>query len=247
MLAKRIVPTLLCRGRTLVKGISFDSWRSVGMAAQAVRVHQTRGVDELVLLDIGATPGMRSPDLRLIEELSEVCFMPLAVGGGVRSVQDVKALLLSGADKVVVGTAAYEDPYLIDKIAHSVGSQAVVVAIDVKAGKVWINCGMKATVSDPVRYAVSVAERGAGEILLTNIENEGRMEGYDLDLIQRVSQAVGIPVIAAGGAGSYEHLHQAILSGADAVAAGALFAFTDCTPLGAAEYLTGKGIEVRAS
>jgi cyclase len=245
MLAKRIIPTLLCRGRTLIKGVAFDAWRSVGVAAQAVRVHQARGVDELVLLDIAATKEHRSPDLGLIEELSEVCFMPLTIGGGVRSVADVKDLLTAGADKVVVGTAAHRDPYLINKIADKVGSQVLVVAVDVKYGDVWIECGTEHTRTDPRRYADLVAAAGAGEILLTSIEREGTLTGYDLELISTVARSVSIPVIAAGGAGTYQHMLEAIEAGADAVAAGAMFLFCDATPAGAARYLMERGIETR--
>lgn len=244
-LAHRIIPTVLCRGRQLVKGEKFNSWRSVGHAAQAVQVHQARGVDELVLLDIAATAEGRGPDLNLVRELSEACFMPLAVGGGVRSVEDVRALLAAGADKVVVGTAACQDPTLIAAIANKVGRQALVVAIDVRDNLVYTHAGQHATQYHPVWWALRVAHRGAGEILLTDMAREGTFEGYNLELIQHVSQAVGIPVVAHGGAGSYEHMRQALLAGASAVAAGALFQFTDDTPKGAAQYLARQGLEVR--
>lgn len=244
MLAKRIIPTLLCRGRTLVKGQKFDSWRSVGVAEQAVRIHQAREVDELCLLDIAATSEKRGPDLKLVEQLAATCFMPLSVGGGVRTVQDVRDLLNAGADKVVVGTAAYRDPHAVMKMAETVGSQAIVVAIDCRGDAVYVESGKTATKTTPLRFARLAAFCGAGELLLTSIDREGTMQGYDLDLIRQVS-AVDIPVIANGGAGTYEHMQQAIEAGADAVAAGALFQFTDCTPSGASRYLGERGIEVR--
>lgn len=252
-LAKRIIPTLLCRGRKLVKGVAFDSWRSVGHAGQAVRIHQARGVDELVLLDIAATAEGRGPDLALVSELSGGCFMPLAVGGGVRTVQDVKDLLRAGADKVVVCTAAQQlgalpdrQEWLLKAMADTVGSQAIVAAIDVKDGKVWTNGGkVMADECGVPGNAAMLAEMGAGEILLTSIDREGAMQGYDLDLIRAVTKAVSIPVIAHGGAGSYQHMLEAIEAGADAVAAGSIFLFTEASPRGAAEYLAQHGVEAR--
>lgn len=244
-LAKRIIPSLLCRGRTLVKGTAFDSWRSVGHAAQAVRVHQARGVDELLLLDITATAEGRGPDLSLVEELSQDCFMPLAVGGGVRTVAHVRGLLKAGADKVVVNSGAIEDPDLLIRLSDAVGTQAIVASVDVREGSVYGRCGTKLTKFHPVWWALRCQARGAGEVLLTSIEREGALQGYDLNLVRGVAQAVEIPVIAAGGAGTYEHLLEAIQAGADAVAVGAMFLFTDQTPAGAARYLREHGVEAR--
>lgn len=245
-LAHRVIPTILCRGRQLVKGVGFDAWRTVGLAAQAVRIHQMRGVDELVLLDITATSEKRGPDLGLVEELSDICFMPLAVGGGVRSMTDVKALLRAGADKVVIGTGAAEIPDLVKECSDIVGSQAIIVSVDVGYGNsVMIHSGRTGYAHDPVEYAQWAERAGTGEILLQSIERDGTTRGYDLDLIHTVSQAVGIPVIASGGCGTYEHMAQALEAGASAVAAGAMFQFTEQTPKGAAKYLADKGIEVR--
>lgn len=245
MLAKRIIPTLLCRGRTLVKGERFNSWRSVGMAAQAVRIHQARGVDELVLLDISATAEKRGPDLDLVRELSEKCFMPITVGGGVRTLTDVKALLHAGADKVAIGTAAIECPGLITEIASAVGRQAVVVSIDVKQGKATSRAGAVASQRDALLHSILSEKNGAGEILLQSVDRDGTMQGYDLGLIREISHAAHIPVIASGGCGTYEHMLEAIKAGADAVAAGAMFQFSDRTPRGAAEFLQSHGVEVR--
>jgi cyclase len=229
MLAKRIIPTLLTRGRQLVKGRCFDSWRSVGLAAQAVRIHQQRGVDELALMDITATAEGRGPDLNLIEELTAKCFMPLAVAGGIRAVVDVRNLLSAGADKAIIGTAAHENPRLLSEIADKVGSQAICVAIDIKAGTVWTHSGTKDTGMDPLTYAALAEKNGAGELLLTSIERDGTMEGYDLALVAKIAYSVHIPVIAAGGCGTYQHMLEAIEAGADAVAAGAMFQFSDQT------------------
>lgn len=245
-LAVRIIPTILCRGRQLVKGVAFDSWRSVGVAAQAVRIHGMRGVDEVCLLDIGATAEGRGPNLELVEDLSEVLFSPLAVGGGIRSVEDVRALLRAGADKVVVGTAAWEEPGLVRRIADAVGNQAVVVSLDVRGG---LCCSRNGKVQQATAFAANAARHfereGAGEILLQAVERDGTMRGYDLQMIASVSEAVGIPVIASGGAGCYAHMAEAVLAGASAVAAGAMFQFTDLTPRGAAQYLARQGIEAR--
>lgn len=245
MLATRIIPTLLQCGTTLVKGKQFNSWRSVGHALQAIRIHQARGVDELIFLDIAATPEGRGPDFKMVEQLTHDCFCPITVGGGVRSIDDVHGLLESGADKVAIGTAAMENPRLLADIASRFGNQVLVVAIDVMNGHVAIECGAHDTTCDPRELAMSCEVDGAGEILLTSIDREGTMQGYDLELIRDVSQAVDIPVIAHGGCSGYEDMHDAIKAGASAVAAGALFQFTDCTPRGAAEYLKSKGVEVR--
>lgn len=245
VLAKRIIPTMLVRGRTLVKGIAFDSSRPVGHAAQAAQIHSMRGVDELVLLDVAATDEGRGPDLDLVAELSETCFMPLAVGGGVRTLNDIQALLRAGADKVVIGTAAMENPALILEAGQRFGRQALVVAIDYRRGAVVVRCGKTPTDAWAVPYAQNLVFLGAGEILLTDIERDGTLAGYDLEMIKAVSHAVDIPVIAAGGAGTYEHMLQAIRAGADGVAAGAMFQFTDATPKGAAQYLQAHGVEVR--
>ena len=245
-LATRVIPTLLVRGRQLVKGKAFDSWRSVGHAAQAVRINQQRGCDELVLLDIGATPEGRGPDLKLIEELAEVLFCPLAVGGGVRTVEDVRALLRAGADKVVIRSEAtpYDDFNFVRECAHTVGCQAIVVAVDYKADEVFTGNDVAHPFS-PEQWCKAVFVAGAGEILLTSIEREGAMHGYDLDLIREVSSAVSIPVIAHGGCGSYRDMLLAVQAGASAVAAGSFFLFTEGTPAGAAKYLAEHGVETR--
>lgn len=244
-LARRIIPTILCRGRAQVKGKMFNPWRGVGLAAQSVRVHAARGVDEVVLLDVGATPEGRGPDLSLVEELAEALFCPLAVGGGVRTVEDVKALLRAGADSVVIGTAAIEDPTLLPKLRDSVGAQAVVVAIDYADGYVAKACAKYLTSIPVVPWAMECALHGAGEILLTSVRREGCMEGYDIQTLRQVIEAVDIPVVAHGGCGSYQHMLEAFQAGAEGAAAGAMFQFEDATPKGAAMYLDKRGIEVR--
>jgi cyclase len=245
MLATRVIPVLLRRGHQLVKGVGFDSWRSVGHALQAIRVYQSRDVDEIVVLDVAATPEGRGPDLDLVRSFASDCFMPVTVVGGVKTCEDIHALLANGADKVALCSAALARPCLIDESARYCGSQSVVVGIDCRAGQVWGRCGAEPSGRDPVSWAREAEARGAGEILLTSIERDGSMAGYDLDLIRDVTAAVSIPVVAAGGAGTYQHLAEALNAGAHAVAAGAMWQFTDATPQGAARYLASRGFPMR--
>ena len=245
MLARRIIPTLLVSGRNLVKGQRFNSWRVVGSAMQAARVHQGREVDELVILDVAATREGRSPDLGMIAELASECRMPLAVGGGIRTVKDVRQLLRHGADKVVIGTSAIEQPDFVREVSDTFGAQAVVVALDVLKSHCHTRCGVRITHGAPAHWASEMQARGAGELLLQSIDRDGTMQGYDLDLIRDVSAAVSIPVIASGGCSGYEDMLAAFEAGADACAAGALFQFMDATPKGAAQFLKQHGLEVR--
>lgn len=245
MLKTRIIPTLLCRAGQLVKGRCFDSWRRVGSAVQAVRLHNLREVDELVFLDISATPEWREPDYALVECVASECFMPLAVGGGVRSVEHVRQLLRAGADKVVIGTAALECPGLIADVASAFGSQCVVAAIDYRSMGAVTRCGAHATGLDPAELAAAYERQGAGEILLTSIERDGTLSGYDLQVTADVCRAVSVPVIAAGGCGRPEHMAEVLRAGAHAVAAGAMFQFTETTPLEAKRYLRSQGFAVR--
>jgi len=251
MLKTRIIPTVLYRNYGLVKGVSFDSWRHVGSPMQAVKVYNLRQVDELIFLDIMATREGRSPEFDLIDDLADECFMPLAVGGGIRSLDDAHHLLNVGADKVAVNSAAVCNPNLICEIAGKFGSQCLVVSLDVRKAscgsyEVFIHSGTKTTGMDPIEFAKKAEKLGAGEILLTSIERDGTMLGYDLDLIKAVSSAVSIPVIASGGAGNYDHMASAITDGgASAVAAASIFHFTQCTPLEAKHFLHKQGIAVR--
>ena len=244
MLAKRIIPTLLRDGDKLVKGEKFNGWRSVGHARQAVRVMAQRGVDEMVLLDITATKQNRRPDPKQIREYADECFMPLTIGGGIHSLEDVKVCLNNGADKVAIGAAGAG---MINDIAAMYGSQAVAATIDYECinGQMVVRHHKIRGTAPPIEYAKHLESAGAGEIILTCIDREGVMGGYDLPTIKQVSDALQIPVIAHGGCSGYEDMHNAIRVGASAVAAGALFQFTDSTPRGAALYLASQGIEVR--
>ncbi|WP_031386688.1 imidazole glycerol phosphate synthase subunit HisF [Desulfonatronum thiodismutans] len=251
MLKIRIIPTLLHKGLGLVKGVGFNSWRRVGSALQSIKVYSLRGVDELLFLDISATPENRPPDFSTIDDLADECFMPLAVGGGVRSVEDVRRMLLVGADKVVVNSAAVYDEGLVHEAAKRFGAQCIVVSIDYRqhadgSREVFAHCGTRATGLDAVLFARRMADAGAGEILLTSIERDGAMNGYDIEGIAKVAEAVGVPVIASGGAGSYEDMYLAITQGgAAAVAAASIYHFTEMTPREAKVYLHGKGVAVR--
>jgi cyclase len=252
MLKVRIIPTLLYKAPTLVKGVGFDSWRRVGSLMQAIKVYNLRQVDELIFLDITATVEGRRPDLELVDDFADECFMPLTVGGGVRTIEDVRGLLRVGADKVAVNSAAIERPALISEIASEFGSQCVVVSIDAKRSKdgcysVWTHSGSRATGLDPVHFARDAERLGAGEVLLTSIERDGAMSGYDLELTKRVAEAVTIPVIASGGAGNYAHMEEVLVAGgASAIAAASIFHFTQQTPLEAKRYLRMRGIATRA-
>ena len=247
MLATRIIPILLCRGRKLVKGQKFNSWRSVGVAMQSARVHSMRGVDELILLDIGATPEGRGPDIDLVRELSESCFMPLTVGGGVRSIDDADKLVRAGADKVAVCTFAIEHLKFVDDLSSRFGIQAITVSVDVLGnGMPSSRCGScEHGFSGAVEFSKEVEVNGAGEILLTSVGREGMMNGYDIGLVGDVSNAVNIPVIANGGCSGPDDMIAAVTAGASACAAGALFQFTDWTPKSCAEYMSKKGLEMR--
>jgi len=247
----RIIPVLLHKNHGLVKGVGFRSWRRIGTAVPAIKVYESRQVDELIFLDIAATPEKRMVDHIEIDQLADECSMPLTVGGGVRTTGDFHRLLRAGADKVSVNTGAIENPELIDEAARLYGAQCVVASIDFRRRadgrhEVYGGCGAFATGKDPVAWAKEVADRGAGEILLTSIDRDGTMTGYDTGLIRRVAESVPVPVIAAGGAGNYEHMRQAVSDGkADALAAASIFHFTEQTPVEAKRYLAARGFNIR--
>jgi len=250
MLKTRVIPTMLYKDTTLVKGASFDSWRIVGSLMQTVKVYNMREVDELIFLDISASRQKRHPDFELVDDFADECFMPLTVGGGISNIEDTRKLLSVGADKISLNSAAVLTPALISKIAAKFGSQCLVISIDVKKTKgkyeVFIHSGTEPTGLDPVDFATIVESLGAGEILLTSIDLDGTMKGYDIKLTKKVSQAVSIPVIASGGAGSYQDMYKAVAQGgASAIAAASIFHFTQKTPLEAKKYLHGKGIATR--
>lgn len=250
MLKIRVMPTLLFKDVGLVKGERFKSDRRVGSAVQAIKVYNRRGVDELVFLDVTATPSGRPPDFTQIDQLADDCFMPLTVGGGVRNVADIANLLAVGADKVCLNSAAIADPEIVAEGARRFGTQCIVVGIDVRKEngdwRVWSHCGSRPTELEPVAWAREVARLGAGEILLTAIDHDGMMKGYDVEVTRRVSEAISIPVIASGGAGEYAHMADVLREGkASAVAAASIYHFTERTPREAKLYLREQGFAVR--
>lgn len=252
MLKTRVIPTLLWKQFGLVKGVGFDSWRRVGPVLPAVKVYNQREVDELVLVDIIANKFDDDPDFESIAEFGQDCFVPLTVGGGIKRIEQVQRLLRAGADKVLINTAAYSNPNLINQIANRHGVQCVVASIDVRSQYSGWTCyshsGTNATDRQVVDWARELEDRGAGEIMITSIERDGTMKGYDLSLIEAVASAVTIPVIASGGAGNYQHMIDAVtLAGASAVAAASIFHFTEQTPAGAKAALAAAGVNVRLS
>jgi cyclase len=251
MLKIRVIPTLLWKNHGLVKGVGFDSWRRVGTVLPAIKVYNLREVDEMMVLDISATLDNREPDYDSVMEFSSECFVPLTVGGGIKNIDQIRRLLLAGADKVSINSAAYENPTLIREAAYSFGSQCVVVSIDVRKHpdgryECYSHSGTRPTGIAPETWAEAAEEFGAGEILLTSVERDGTMLGYDIDLIERVNSRVSIPVIASGGAGSYQDMLDVLIKGhASAVAAASIFHFTQQTPLEAKRHLARAGLAVR--
>ena len=244
------MPVLLHSDVGLVKGVGFDSWRRVGTAMPAVKVYNLREVDELVFLDIRATRDGRAVDIGIVEDIAGECFVPLTVGGGVRSVDDVRRLLMAGADKISINTAGVIEPALIGRVADRFGSQCVVVSVDARLQadryEVWTHAGTVRTGLDPVEVCVAVEAMGAGEILITAIDRDGTMSGYDIELVRLVAGAVKIPVIASGGAGTYEHMARVLEeTKATAVAAASMFHFTEQTPREAKRFLAKRGFAVR--
>lgn len=230
-LAIRIIPVLLMRNRGLEKSVRFADYKYVGCAVNAARVFNNRNADELILLDTLATTQGRRPHLDIVKEIADETFMPFTVGGGIKTIDDIWALLKAGADRVVVNTAAIENPTLIEAGADRFGRQCMVVSLDVKrrqdgSHEVYSHSGSRPTGLDPVETAKHLEASGAGEIMLTSIDRDGTLEGYDVELTRAVADAVSVPVIACGGAGNVEQLANVCYEGhASAAAAGAFFLF----------------------
>ena len=251
MYAKRIIPCLDVKNGRVVKGVSFVNIVDAGDPVECAIQYDRQGADELVFLDITASSDSRNITIDMVEKVANSIFIPFTVGGGIRSVDDFNALLRAGADKVSVNSAAVHRPELISEAAYKFGSQCVVAAIDAKrkgdgAWEVYINGGRKPMGIDAVQWAVECERRGAGEILLTSMDEDGQKKGYDLALTRAVSERVGIPVIASGGAGALEHFYDAFTEGkADAVLAASLFHFGEIPIPELKKYLNEKGISVR--
>jgi cyclase len=230
MLKTRVIPCLLLKNLGLVKTVKFSDPKYVGDPINAVKIFNDKEVDELIFLDITATNEKRKPPFDLLSRIVSEAFIPFSYGGGLRSFGDVKKILEIGVEKVVINTYAFENPEFVKEVADKLGSQSVVVCIDFKKNEkgdyeVFVNSGKVNTKINPIDYAIQMEKMGAGEIFLNSIDKDGTMEGYDLELIKKVSEVVGIPIVASGGAGKIEDFGNAIKSGASAVSAGSLFVF----------------------
>jgi imidazole glycerol-phosphate synthase subunit HisF len=252
MPAKRVIPCLDVDGGRVVKGVQFRDLRDAGDPAELAAAYDSEGADEIVFLDITASSDARKILLDAVERTADQVFIPLAVGGGVRSVQDMAELLTHGADKVSINTAALDDPALITRCAEVFGSQCVVLAIDARRRReetgweVFSHGGRRAAGRDAVAWASEGERLGAGEILLTSMDFDGTHGGYDLELLRAVSSAVRLPVIASGGAGSAEHMYEALTAGgADAALAASVFHFGELSVSGVKRDLAAMGLEVR--
>jgi cyclase len=251
MLKVRVIPCLDVKDGRVVKGVQFVELRDAGDPVEQARAYDAAGADELMFLDITASHEGRGAILDVIARTADVCFMPLGVGGGVRTVEDARRILRAGADKVSVNTAAVENPDLLTAAADAFGAQAVVLAIDAKRSQgggweVFTYGGRRGSGMDAVDWAVRGVERGAGEILLTSMDRDGAKSGYDVELLHAISSAVGVPVIASGGAGSTGHLVQAVREGgADAVLAASIFHFGEISVAEAKQAMLDAGLPVR--
>lgn len=252
MLAKRIIPCLDVMNGRVVKGVNFINLRDAGDPVEQAAVYDREGADELVFLDITASHENRNTMLDMVRRVADTIFIPFCVGGGIRTIEDIRATLLAGADKVSINSAAIKNPQLINDGAWAFGSQCIVVAIDPKKvdGKwmVHINGGRVSTGREAVEWAKEVEQRGAGEILLTSMDRDGTKAGYDIELTRTISEAVSIPVIASGGAGKKEDFHEALtVGGADAALAATLFHYNELRIGDLKNYLDSCKVPVRLS
>ncbi|MEA4823516.1 MAG: imidazole glycerol phosphate synthase subunit HisF [Clostridiaceae bacterium] len=253
MLAKRIIPCLDVFEGRVVKGVHFVNLRDAGDPVELAKFYSEQGADEIVFLDITATHEKRRTIVDVVERTAREVFVPMTVGGGIRTVEDFHDLLRAGADKISINSSAVRDPSLIDRAAERYGSQCVVVAIDARRREgnpsgyeVVVNGGRIGTEKDPVAWAIEAQERGAGELLLTSMETDGTKSGFDLDITRKIVDAVKIPVIMSGGCGALEHFYEGFVKGGgDAALAATLFHYGELTVPQVKEYLRGRGIPVR--
>ena len=251
MLKKRIIPCLDVKDGRVVKGINFVDLIDAGDPVEQASIYNQNGADEICFLDITASSDKRDILLDTVKKTAECCFVPLTVGGGVRSIQDIRKLLLAGADKVSINTAAIKNPDLIKESANKFGSQCIVVAIDAKKTKnntweVFTHGGREPTQLNALEFAKLAQENGAGEILLTSMDRDGTKEGYDIELTKKISSSLNIPVIASGGVGNLEHLKDGIIKGgSSAVLAASIFHFGEYSIQEAKEYLKKENVPVR--
>ncbi|MDH5391970.1 MAG: imidazole glycerol phosphate synthase subunit HisF [Gammaproteobacteria bacterium] len=254
-LAKRIIPCLDVADGRVVKGVQFVDIRDAGDPVEVARRYDAEGADEITFLDITATSDNRDTIIHVVEQVAEQVFIPLTVGGGVRSIDDVRRLLNAGADKVAINSAAIFNPEFVKEASDKVGSQCIVVAIDAKRvnaegeadkWEIFTHGGRKETGIDALEWAIKMVDYGAGEILLTSMDRDGTKIGFDLDLTRAITDAVNVPVIASGGVGNLDHLAEGVTKGhADAVLAASIFHFAEYTVNEAKQHMAGYGIEVR--
>ncbi len=250
MLAKRIIPCLDVKDGRVVKGTQFVDLRDAGDPVENARAYDEQGADEIAFLDITASYERRDILIDIVRRTAEEIFIPLTVGGGVRSLDDIRKLLRAGADKVSINTAAVSDPKFVERASKRFGSQCIVIAIDAKrkgeSWEVFIHGGRTPTGIDAIRWAKRMEELGAGEILLTSMDRDGTKDGYDIDLTRTIAEQVSIPVIASGGVGTLEHLYEGLILGkADAVLAASIFHYREYTIAQVKTFLKQKGVTVR--
>ncbi len=251
MLKKRIIPKFLIRGRRLVKGVEFlKNIREAGNPVSTAKVYDSYGVDELLFVDIDATPENRAVTGSIIEQVSEEIFMPFTVGGGVTTLAEIEMLLRSGADKVSINTAAVTNPKFVTEAASRFGDQCIVVSIDYKKTpdglKVVSHCGHTSTELNAIDFALLMQDSHAGEIIMTSIDLDGTMSGYDVDMIATLSDQLEIPLIASSGAGSLSDCADALNAGASAITISSMFLFSDHSPIKVRTYLSTNGVNVRS-
>ncbi|MBM3631226.1 MAG: imidazole glycerol phosphate synthase subunit HisF [Alphaproteobacteria bacterium] len=249
MLKNRIIPCLDVKDGRVVKGINFINLKDAGDPVEQAKIYSDGGADEICLLDISASNENRDTIYEVVEKTSKKCFVPLTVGGGVRSVEDINKLLNCGADKVSINTAAVKNPKVILESSRKFGSQCIVVAIDAKKSKksweIFTHGGKISTGIDALEFALEMEKFGAGELLVTSMDKDGTQSGYDIDLVKKISSSVNIPIIASGGVGSLDHLVDGIKSGASAVLAASIFHYGSYSINEAKKYLASKNIPVR--
>ena len=252
---KRIIPCLDVDNGRVVKGVKFVDIKDAGNPVEIAKRYNDQGADEITFLDITASSGKRKTILHVVEEVASQVFIPLTVGGGISSVQDIRSLLNSGADKITINTAAINDPDLISEASSAVGNQCIVVAIDAKrkidslnniCWEIYTHGGRNATGIDAIKWASNMELRGAGELLVTSMDKDGTKQGFDLELMKAINDKVNIPIIASGGVGTLEDLYDGIVIGeADAVLAASIFHFGTYTVQDVKKYLISKGVNVR--
>jgi imidazole glycerol-phosphate synthase subunit HisF len=244
----RIIPTVLTDGLTVVKGEKFDNWRTVGSAEATARLYASRDVDELLFLDVTARSRNSLIDKSLLTHFASVLDVPFSVGGGINTLEDAKFCFRFGAEKIILGTAAIRNPKLITEIADVFGNQAIIVAIDFEidfSNKIRIESGRAETEVDSLSFIQNLADLGAGEILIQSIQRDGTLSGMDFSRISEAARLTTLPIIASGGAASLDDFYQAVLQGASAVSAGAIFQFTEITPKQVKYYLSERGVQTR--